>query len=56
MSKPSLSMRFTWGAIATATLFGILMFVGVRYRGLFCELINSSAMTRAIATPSNTAN
>jgi hyperosmotically inducible protein len=28
MSKPSLSIRFMWGAIATATLFGMFMFVG----------------------------
>jgi hypothetical protein len=28
MSKRSLSMRYMWGAIATAILFGIFMFVG----------------------------
>ena len=28
MGKPSLSMRFMSGAIATATLFGVFMFVG----------------------------
>ena len=28
MSKPSSSIRYMWGAIATATLFGIFMFVG----------------------------
>jgi len=28
MSKPRLSIRYMWGAIATATLFGIFMFVG----------------------------
>jgi len=28
MSKPSLTIRFTWGAIATAVLLWVFMFVG----------------------------